>query len=199
MPQKQKFTQQKPVLFMPNYSANYDTPEEIKAMSAHWSEVRSIPQPEPQPVPEPVSVQPPKTDGLDRMRSEWNRSKATAPAPKPQPSTDPIAGAMKVLKSGSPIPITVPPGLSAAPLFPLGKTLITQGAVKQLRPSIIHRCFQRHASGDWGAVHPARAVLNSTTDTGIHLSRYHVDGCFVVLLTLEKLGSTVLVIQAAQP
>ena len=22
---------------MPNYSANYDTPEEIKAMAAHWS------------------------------------------------------------------------------------------------------------------------------------------------------------------
>ncbi len=184
---------------MPNYSANYDTPEEIKAMSAHWNRVSSTPQPDTQPNPEPAPVAPQKVDGLDRMRSEWNRSKGVVTPPKPQPSTDPIAGALKVLKSGSPIPIKVPPEFMGIQIFPLGKTLITQGAVKQLRPSVIHRSFQRHASGDWGAVHPARAVLNSTTDTGIHLSRYQVDGCFVVLLTLEKLNSTVLVIQAAQP
>ena len=184
---------------MPNYSANYDSPEEIKAMAAHWSQARSTPQPVPQSATEPASDQPSKTDGLDRMRSEWNSPRTSAPAPKAQPSTDPIAGALKVLKSGSPIPITVPPEFTATQIFPLGKTLITQGAVKQLRPSVIHRCFQRHASGDWGAVHPARAVLNSTTDTGIHLSRYKIDACFVVLLTLEKIGSTVLVTQSAQP
>ena len=184
---------------MPNYSANYDSPEEIKAMAAHWSQARSKPQPDPQPAPEPAQVQSPKTDGLDRMRSEWNSPRTSAQAPKTQPSTDPIAGALKVLKSGSPIPISVPPEFTATQLFPLGKTLVTQGAVKQLRPSVIHSCFQRHAAGDWGAVHPARAILNSTTDTGIHLSRYQVDGCFVVLLTLEKQAATVLVIQAAQP
>jgi len=197
VPPNQQFEQQKQVLLMPNYSANYDTPEEIRAMSAHWNRASSTPEPATKPVPDPAPVITQKADGLDRMRSEWNRTRDSAP--KSQPTTDPIAGALKVLKSGSPISITVPQGFITSPLFPLGKTLITRGAVKQLSPSVIHRCFQRHASGDWGAVHPARAILNSTTDTGIHLSRYQIGGCFAVLLTLEKHGSTVLVIQAAQP
>ena len=81
---------------MPNYSANYDSPDEIKAMAAHWSQTRSKPQPDPQPASEQAPVQSPKTDALDRMRSEWNSPRTSTLAPKTQPSTDPIAGALKV-------------------------------------------------------------------------------------------------------
>jgi hypothetical protein len=186
---------------MRNYSANYDTPEEMKAMAESWNKSRSstltATQANTAPSPASPTEIPPKADGLDKVRSEWSRNREASQ--KPKPTTDPIQGAMRVLTSGSHIPITIPPNFTRIHLFPLGKTLITRGAVKQLGASVIHRCFQRHASGDWGAVHPARASLNASTTIGIHLSRYHVDGRLAVLLTVEKLGSTILVIQAAQP
>ncbi|PWU19887.1 MAG: hypothetical protein C5B50_05505 [Verrucomicrobia bacterium] len=58
--------------------------------------------------------------------------------------------------------------------FPLGQTVITSNALRELNPEDTYSGLQRHARGDWGEVCPEDAEMNdlSLRDGNRLLSAY---------------------------
>ena len=50
---------------------------------------------------------------------------------------------------------------NTSPLFPLGQTVSTQGALTVCTPFYLAHCLKRHACGDWGNVCDEDATTNN--------------------------------------
>ena len=80
--------------------------------------------------------------------------------------------------------------------FPLGRTVITRGALDALEGDDVHAGIARHANGDWGDVCPDDKQANDDAlQVGARLlSAYHTD-CgqkFWIITEADRSATTVL-------
>lgn len=81
--------------------------------------------------------------------------------------------------------------------FPLGRTLITPGALEALSPTSIHTALARHVSGDWGDVctDDARANERALVE-GTRLLSVYRDGSgtkFWIITEADRSATTILI------
>lgn len=70
-----------------------------------------------------------------------------------------------------------PPGTTQPPLFDLGRTVATQGALSVCSMDYLFQCLERHIRGDWGSVCPEDKETNdqAVIDGDRILSAYPID------------------------
>lgn len=82
--------------------------------------------------------------------------------------------------------------------FPLGRTMVTSGALAALTPDDILASIRRHCAGDWGELDPPdRAHNDMALETeGRLLSRYHsLSGVvFYIITEWDRSATTVLLV-----
>ena len=80
--------------------------------------------------------------------------------------------------------------------FPLGRTVITRGALDALDDTDVHTGIARHASGDWGDLCPEDKQANDEAlRVGARvLSAYHIDSGqkFWIITEADRSATTVL-------